>query len=201
MERLVAAAREAHWAWWRRGAVQRAGLLVAAAAVLDRDREEIARLAAAEVGKPLGEARAEVARASQILSYYGGIGRELGGSLRASAEAGVSIVARAVPVGIAGVISPWNFPVAIPTWKIAPALVAGCTVVWKPAPEAALTAERLARALEEAGIGPDVLAVHRAAATRAPRSPAARLTPSRSRAPRRSGAGSASSWAAAGARG
>lgn len=155
----IGAAREAQTGWWRRGAVQRAGLLIATAALLDRDREEIARLMAAEVGKPLGESRAEVARASQILTYYGGVGRELGGFVRSSADASVSILARQVPIGVAGVISPWNFPVAIPVWKIAPALISGCTVVWKPAPEAALTADRLGRAFAEAGVAPDVLAI------------------------------------------
>ncbi len=159
VERLIAAARAAQWEWWRRGAVQRAALLIAVAALLDRDRDEIARLMAAEVGKPLRESTAEVARASQILSYYGGVGRELGGFVRSSADASVDILARQVPVGVAAVISPWNFPVAIPVWKIAPALASGCTVVWKPAPEAALTAERVARAFEEAGMPRDVLGI------------------------------------------
>jgi len=159
VRQALGAARDAQWAWSRRGAVQRATLLATTAAVLGRDREAIARLAAAEVGKPIEEARTEVGRAAHIFAYYGGIGQEVGGHLRASAEPGVSIVARAVPVGVASVISPWNFPVAIPAWKIAPALAAGCTVVWKPAPEAALTAQRLADALEQAGIGPAVLTV------------------------------------------
>ncbi len=157
VDELVAEARRAQRDWAARGAVQRANALGALGRLIERDADELARLLAAEVGKPLGEAVAEVGRAAQICAYLAGVGYELGGIVRSSGDPAVTILARQVPVGVAAVITPWNFPIAIPIWKIAPALVAGCTVVWKPASPAVLTAERLLRLAEEAGLPDGVL--------------------------------------------
>ena len=99
----------------------------------------------------------EVGRAATICAYYGGVGNDLGGDLRRSAEASVMILSREVPVGVAGVITPWNFPIAIPAWKIVPALVSGCAVVWKPAPQAVATAQALADLARDAGVPDGVL--------------------------------------------
>ena len=150
-------ARDAQPEWQRRGPVQRAAILVALGRLIHDQRSTLGDLIAKEVGKPLAEATAEVSRTATICAYYGGIGNDLGGDLRRSTEASVMILARQVPVGVAGVITPWNFPAAIPAWKILPALIAGCTVVWKPAPQALATALALTALAREAGVPHDAL--------------------------------------------
>lgn len=153
----VEEARRAQRAWEASGSVVRANSVLAVGRLLEERAEPLAQLMAAEVGKPIGEARAEVGRAAQICGYLGGVGHELGGIVRRSGDPAVTVLARQVPLGVAAVITPWNFPVAIPAWKIVPALVAGCAVVWKPASAAVLTARHLAQLASEAGVPDGVL--------------------------------------------
>lgn len=155
----VARARGAQGEWSARGAVNRAARVIELGRLIGEAAPGLSELVAQEVGKPIVEARGEVARAAQICAYYGGVAYELGGIARRSIDPQVMLLSRQVPVGVAGVITPWNFPVAIPAWKIVPALAAGCAVVWKPAPEAALCAERFFALARDAGIPEDVLAL------------------------------------------
>ena len=112
---------------------------------------------AAEEGKTQAEGIGEVRRAAQILRYYGNEGDRQAGEIFASPRAGEQILVTRKPVGVVGVITPFNFPIAIPAWKIAPALVYGNTVVWKPASTVPLLAIRLAQALTDAGLPAGVL--------------------------------------------
>ena len=155
----IGRARDAQGDWAARGPVNRAGRLVELGRLIGEAAPGLSELVAEEVGKPIVEARGEVARGAQICAYYGGVAYELGGTARRSIDPQVMLLSRQVPVGVAGVITPWNFPVAIPAWKIVPALAAGCSVVWKPAPEAALSALRLFELARDAGIPEDVLAL------------------------------------------
>jgi aldehyde dehydrogenase (NAD+) len=119
---------------------------------IDARKDELSRLLTREEGKILAEATGEVKRAIDILEYTAGMGRRLTGDVYPSEEEGVFCYSTPQPVGVAGLISPWNFPVAIPVWKLAPALVAGNTAVLKPSPLTSATATALVRGLEEVGI-------------------------------------------------
>ncbi|MDA8346930.1 MAG: aldehyde dehydrogenase family protein [Thermaerobacter sp.] len=143
VDRAVRAAREALPAWSARSPISRGELLYQAAEVLAEHNEEIAALAALEMGKPIGEARGEARRGVAILRYYAGEGSRAVGDVIPAADAGTLQYTVRVPVGVVGVITPWNFPIAIPLWKAAPALAYGNTVVMKPAELSSLTAERI----------------------------------------------------------
>jgi len=141
-------AREAGRLWWRTPAPARAAALTAAANTLRAKASEAAALIVAEVGKPAVEATGEVARAVAILDYYAqGCYAALGDVLPPSG-AGMLFTERR-PHGVAGLITPWNFPLAIPLWKAAPALAAGNAVLLKPAPDAVGCAQWLAALLAE----------------------------------------------------
>ena len=147
----VAAADAAFDAWagcrWQR----RAGYLSAAAAVLEARAEQVARDMSTEMGKPLREARGEAARAAQILRFAAGEAfRSVGESFEQSAT-GAQVSTRRRPLGVVALITPWNFPCAIPVWKLAPALVYGNTVVLKLAYEAPRTGLHIAEAFAESG--------------------------------------------------
>lgn len=147
---IDAASRAAdEWRTWT--APSRARLLFAWLHWIDERRDEIAELLTREEGKILPESVGEVKRALDILEYTAGIGRRLDGKVYPSDEATVFCYSTPQPLGVVGLISPWNFPVAIPVWKIAPALIAGNTVVLKPSPLTPLTATALVRGLEEVG--------------------------------------------------
>ena len=104
-----------------------------------------------EEGKTKAEGIGEVRRAAQILRYYGNEGDRQAGEIFASPRAGEQILVTRKPIGVVGVITPFNFPIAIPAWKIAPALVYGNTVVWKPASTVPLLAVRLAAGADRRG--------------------------------------------------
>jgi aldehyde dehydrogenase (NAD+) len=137
---------------WARSAASRSAALSAAADVVQGAAQELADLVVREVGKPLGEARGEVARSVAILRYYAQQVFDPVGELHEPSSAGL-LYSRRRPHGVAGLITPWNFPLAIPLWKAAPALAFGNTVVLKPAPEATACAVRLGELL--AGVLPD----------------------------------------------
>ena len=157
VDAAVAAASEAGSAWAATPVHGRGAVLSAAADIVERNAESWGAELAAEEGKTKGEAVGEVHRAAQILRYYGNEGDRQSGDIFASPRAGEQILVTRKPVGVVGVITPFNFPIAIPAWKIAPALVYGNTVVWKPASTVPLLATRLAGALCDAGLPAGVL--------------------------------------------
>jgi acyl-CoA reductase-like NAD-dependent aldehyde dehydrogenase len=139
MTAAIAAAREAFPSWAALPAPARGAMLFKA----EMTREE---------GKTLGEARGEVRRSINIFRYFGGEGARLPGLLAPSERERVFAFALRKPLGVVGLVTPWNFPSAIPAWKLAPALLAGNTVVLKPASGAPLSSWRLVEALVEAGV-------------------------------------------------
>lgn len=146
----VERARAAQPGWLLGGAAARSAALGAVADGIDAARAELAALAVREVGKPLTEARAEVARTAAIWRYYAQAPYEPVGAVHETAAGPGLLLSRRRPHGVAGLITPWNFPFAIPSWKAAPALAAGNTVVLKPAPEATACARRLAEIVQQA---------------------------------------------------
>ncbi|ORW50537.1 aldehyde dehydrogenase [Mycolicibacterium peregrinum] len=144
-------------AWAATPMHQRGTVLLGAADIVDRNAEEWGLELAREEGKTKAEGIGEVQRAAQILRYYGNEGDRQAGEIYSSPRAGEQILITRKPLGVVGVITPFNFPIAIPAWKIAPALIYGNTVVWKPASTVPLLAIRLAQALTEAGLPAGVL--------------------------------------------
>ncbi|HUZ89950.1 MAG TPA: aldehyde dehydrogenase family protein [Candidatus Acidoferrales bacterium] len=153
----IAAAHSAFPAWSRMSAPARGDILRRAADLLDDRVHEIAREFSREEGKTLAEAGGETRRAAAVLRYYAGQTLEPDGETYPSHNAETLLFARREPVGVVSVLTPWNFPIAIPAWKIAPALAYGNTVVWKPAELVPLTATHLTQALIDAGLPPGVL--------------------------------------------
>lgn len=151
LERAVAAANAARAAWRKLAGSQRGALLYKAADILERNAADIGRAMTREMGKTFAEAKGETMRGAAILRYYAGEGMRKIGDVIPSTDADAFMFTTRNPLGVVGVISPWNFPVAIPIWKIAPALIYGNTVVWKPATETAVTAAKVMEALHEAG--------------------------------------------------
>lgn len=150
--KAIAAAARATGAWSALGAPQRGRLLFDWLAWIDSNRDGLANLLTREQGKTIKESEREVKRAMDVLEYTAGMGRRLCGQVYPAEEHGVFCYSSSGPLGVIGLISPWNFPVAIPVWKLAPALVAGNTVVLKPSPLTPLTATALVRGLEEVGV-------------------------------------------------
>ena len=155
----VAAASEALADWARGPAARRAGVLNAAAALIEERAEAIAADMTREMGKPLRESRLEAARAAQILRYSAGEAFRPIGELFQQAVTGGPVYTVHRPVGVVGLITPWNFPAAIPVWKLAPALIYGNTIVLKLAQDSPLTGLHIVRALDDAGLPAGVLNV------------------------------------------
>ena len=153
----VGAASEALGGWAATPIHSRGAVLAAAAAIVDAHAEQWGLELTVEEGKTFAEGVGEVRRAAQILRYYAAEGDRSAGEIFASPRAGEQILVTRKPVGVVGAITPFNFPIAIPAWKIVPALVYGNAVVWKPASTVPLLAMRLAQALTEAGLPPGVL--------------------------------------------
>ncbi len=152
VDAAVEAATGAFPVWSGMPPARRAGVLTSAAEAAERRAEQIALDMTLEMGKPIREARMEVARAAQILRFFAGeVFRPKGEVYEQGVNGGTLYTARR-PLGVVGLITPWNFPAAIPAWKLGPALAYGNTVVLKPAQEAPLTTLHLAACLEEGGI-------------------------------------------------
>ncbi|PQP88419.1 alpha-ketoglutaric semialdehyde dehydrogenase GucD [Paenibacillus sp. AR247] len=152
VNRAVAAATAARRAWRSLPGSERGNILFRAASVLERRADDVAEAMTREMGKTLAEAKGETMRGVAILRYYAGEGMRKSGDVIPSTDSEALMFTTRVPLGVVGVIAPWNFPVAIPLWKTAPALIYGNTVVLKPAQETAVTAAKLAECFEEAGI-------------------------------------------------
>lgn len=152
VDRAVKAAKEAQKAWAKIPAPQRAEVLYRVGEILKNRKEELARLLTMENGKVLEEARGEVQEGIDMAFYMAGEGRRLFGQTTPSELPDKFAMSVRVPVGVVGIITPWNFPIAIATWKSFPAIVAGNAVVWKPATETPIMAYELAKIFEEAGL-------------------------------------------------
>ena len=129
----IAAAKAAFPAWSRSGILERHAILRKAADEILARKDELGRLLSREEGKTLAEGIGETIRASQIFDFFAGEALRLAGETLPSARPGIGVEVTREPVGVVGIITPWNFPIAIPTWKIAPALCYGNTIVFKPA--------------------------------------------------------------------
>ena len=155
----IQAAQKVFGSWSAMTAVARGRVLSKASQILEGRKAELAELLTREEGKTLAESAGEVQRAVDIFRFFGGLSYTIGGQTIPHDLPGNLLYTMRQPLGVVGLITPWNFPVAIPAWKMAPALVTGNTVVIKPAsPAPALTCE-IARALQEAGLPKGVLNV------------------------------------------
>ena len=150
--KAVDAAAAALPSWSAVNGPARGNILFKTADLLDRRFDSIAAEMTREEGKTLPEAKGEVRRAINIFRYFAGEGARMPGMLVPSERDRVHMFAVRKPVGVVGLITPWNFPSAIPAWKLAPALISGNTVVLKPASAAPLSSWRIVEALHEAGI-------------------------------------------------
>jgi acyl-CoA reductase-like NAD-dependent aldehyde dehydrogenase len=160
VDHAVAAARAAlSGSWARCSAAAREGYMHALAELLKRDAEELAELECLDNGKPLALARLDVARAITHMRYFAGWPTKIEGEVMPVANTDMLVYTRKEPVGVCGQIVPWNFPLVMAVWKIAPVLATGCTAVLKPAEQTPLSALRLARLATEAGIPDGVINV------------------------------------------
>jgi acyl-CoA reductase-like NAD-dependent aldehyde dehydrogenase len=153
----IARAREAFPAWKQVAPGERAAIMRAVAAAVRDRAAELARLESRNVGKPISDARGEVGMVADVFDYYAGAPERLLGDTIPVAG-GVDFTFRE-PLGVVGLITPWNFPIAIASWKLGPALAGGNTVVLKPAELTPLTAVELERIAVEAGVPEGVLNV------------------------------------------
>ncbi|MBI4021250.1 MAG: aldehyde dehydrogenase family protein [Candidatus Aenigmarchaeota archaeon] len=157
VEKAVAAAEKALPRWQETPPPVRARVLYKAATLLRQRKEELARLVTTEMGKVLPEARGDVQEAIDTAEYFAGEGRRLFGTTTTSELPDKFAMTIRVPVGVVGLITPWNFPIAIPSWKAFPALVCGNTIVLKPSSDTPLCATRFVEILLEAGVPPGVV--------------------------------------------
>jgi len=150
VERATAAARREfdEGKWPNLSAAQRGHILLKIAATIRAHKDELARLETMNVGKPLYEAESDVDDAADTFEYYGGLANKITGEVNPIAPKALDFTIKE-PVGVCGQIIPWNFPLMMAAWKIAPALAAGCTLVLKPAEQTPLTALKLAEMLHE----------------------------------------------------
>ncbi len=155
----VAAATEALKSWRLVPAPKRGEILYRAAETMVRRKEELARDMTREMGKVLAETRGDVQEAIDMTYYMAGEGRRLAGQTTPSELRNKFAMSVRQPLGVCGMITPWNFPMAIPSWKIMPALICGNTVVIKPAEDTPLSTYNLAQILSEAGLPRGVLNV------------------------------------------
>lgn len=152
-----AAAMAAQQAWARTSVHERAEVLRRAADILESRAEEAARTLVADIGKAYRDARGEVLRGAAILRFHAGAGLLASGETFGATDPDTLLLTLREPLGVVAAITPWNFPVAIPLWKLAPALAYGNAVVWKPAEAASGSAVLLARIFAEAGLPGGVL--------------------------------------------
>lgn len=155
----IAAAKAAFPAWAATTAPARGRILSKASQLLEARKAELAELLTREEGKTLTESTGEVQRAIDIFRFFGGLSYTLGGSTIPHDLPGNLLFTRREPLGVVALITPWNFPIAIPAWKMAPAIVSGNAVVIKPASQAPALTFELAKALAEAGLPKGVLNV------------------------------------------
>jgi acyl-CoA reductase-like NAD-dependent aldehyde dehydrogenase len=159
VDRAVEQARSAYERWRLVPAPRRGEILFRFGQLLAERKEELAQLMAHEMGKVLAEARGDVQEAIDMSFYMAGEGRRLFGQTTPSELPDKFNMSVRVPIGVVGAITPWNFPIAIPSWKLAPALVCGDTVVFKPANDTPLLGQRFVELLHEAGVPDGVVEI------------------------------------------
>ncbi|MBX9458431.1 MAG: aldehyde dehydrogenase family protein [Rhizobium sp.] len=157
MKNAIAAAKAAFPAWSRSGILERHAILKKTADEILARKDELGALLSREEGKTLPEGTGEVIRAAQIFDFYAGETLRLTGETVPSARPGIGVEITREPVGVVGIITPWNFPIAIPAWKIAPALAYGNTIVFKPAELVPGSAWAIVDILHRAGLPKGVL--------------------------------------------
>lgn len=167
-ERAVTAARVALPGWRSRLAKERSGILRAWFGLITSHADALAALMTAEQGKPLSESRGEVLYGASFVEWFAEEAKRVYGDTIPTHKEGARIIVTREPVGVVGAITPWNFPSAMITRKVAPALAAGCTVVLKPAEDTPLSALALAALAEQAGFPPGVFNVVTGGADSAP---------------------------------
>ncbi len=143
--------------WRRISAAERAGILDRAGQIMERRAEEIGRALTLEEGKTIGEGTGEAKRGAMILKFFAGEPWRPTGETYNSANPTTFLYSERVPLGVVGIITPWNFPVAIPIWKLAPCLAYGNVAIFKPAELTPLTAHLITEVFEEAGLPAGVL--------------------------------------------
>ncbi len=148
----VDAATEAFKSWRLMPAPLRGELLFKIGDILKQKKEELARLLTQDMGKVIAEARGDVQEAIDMAYYMGGEGRRLLGYTAPVEMPNKFGMAVRDPAGVVGLITPWNFPIAVPSWKIFPALIAGNTIIWKPSPETPAISAAFVKVFEEAGL-------------------------------------------------
>jgi aldehyde dehydrogenase (NAD+) len=153
----VEAAADALHDWRRTPAPARGKIVAKAARLMEATKEDLAQILTREEGKTISESRGELQRSINVAEFCAGESRRMNGETIFSELPSNFVYTVKQPLGVVACVTPWNFPVAIPTWKIAPALVAGNTVVFKPATLTPATAVRIVEIFEEAGIPPGVL--------------------------------------------
>src|ERR687884_1124158 len=159
VDRAVAAAKTAFEDWRLVPAPKRGELLFRFARLLEEAKDDLTDLMTREMGKVKAEAGGDVQEAIDMSYYMAGEGRRLFGHTTPSELHDKFNMSVRVPIGVVGAITPWNFPIAIPSWKLAPALVCGNTVVFKPAEDTPLLAQRFVELLAEAGLPDGVVNV------------------------------------------
>ena len=157
VSRAITAADNAASDWANTPGPERGSILREAGAILDERKEELTETLVREEGKTRSEAGGEVQRAIDIFYYYAGKAADLGGEVKQSSGRDTNLYVQQEPVGVVAAITPWNYPIAIPAWKVAPALAAGNTVVLKPATPAGITGGAFVEALDDAGIPDGVM--------------------------------------------
>ena len=157
VDKAVAAAQSAFRSWRLFPAPKRGEILFRAGELLLKKKQQLAELETREMGKVLAETLGDVQEAIDMAYYMAGEGRRLSGETIPSELPDKDCKSMRVPLGVCGLITPWNFPIAIPAWKIMPALVSGNTVVFKPSSFTSIAASRLVQILEEAGLPRGVL--------------------------------------------
>lgn len=157
VKQAVAVAKAAYPAWAKTPVPRRADYVLRAGLVLEERKEELSELMTREMGKTLKESRADVQEGIDFCFYMAGEGRRFfGHTVPAELPSKFSMTIRH-PIGVVALITPWNFPIAIPLWKIAPAVIAGCTSIFKPAEDTPLLATLLVEIFEEVGLPEGVL--------------------------------------------
>jgi aldehyde dehydrogenase (NAD+) len=156
-KQAVAAARAAYPVWRRTSRIQRAELFDHLAQLVKRETDSLAQLMARECGKVITECRAEVIEGLHMIQYVFGTGRQPIGDVLASEIPEKDAYMRRKPWGVAAVITPWNFPFAVPLWMLGPSLLEGNAVVFKPSEDTPAIGQRLVELFEEAGFPPGVV--------------------------------------------
>ncbi len=157
VDRAVKSAWDAFTTWSETPPPKRAQVLFKAARILEERKEELATLLTQEMGKVLSEGRGDIQEAIDITLYAAGEGRRMFGETTTSELKNKFCMTILRPIGVIGMITPWNFPMAIPAWKVMPALVAGNTIVMKPASDTPLLTIKMVEVLMEAGLPPGVI--------------------------------------------